>query len=300
MRPGVRHDVRPPDVLVRIPSIAASNCATSQIAPAGASLAATVRMPSARDLLTRTDASGTERPCERVWRRGTAALADDELVAMVLGPGKRTQRADAAALQLVRSAGGVAGLSRATPRELAAVVGTARGARVAAAFELGRRAVQATLHRDRLGGPEDVFRIAAPRMLGLAQEIFLVIGVDVRNGLLEALEIARGTTTGVEVHPREVFRPLIRMAAAGGILAHNHPSGDPTPSAEDLALTRRLRAVGQLLGIPIVDHVVVAQHGYRSISEWAGMAVDGDDDDGTWEHDEPAAAAAAAAAVAGM
>ena len=88
---------------------------------------------------------------------------------------------------------------------------------------------------------------------------------------------SRGTAIGVEVHPREVFRPLIRMAAAGGVLAHNHPSGDPTPSSEDLELTRRMREVGQLLGIPIIDHVVVAQNGYRSIAEWAGPELEGVD-----------------------
>jgi DNA repair protein RadC len=89
------------------------------------------------------------------------------------------------------------------------------------------------------------------------------------------MEIARGTAIGVEVHPREVFRPLIRMAAAGGVLAHNHPSGDPTPSSEDLELTRRMREVGMLLGIPVIDHVVIAQNGFRSIMEWAGTDFDG-------------------------
>ena len=111
-------------------------------------------------------------------------------------------------------------------------------------------------------------------MVGLAQEIFLVVGVDVRNGLLDIMEIARGTVIGVEVHPREIFRPLIRMNAAGGVLVHNHPSGDPTPSPEDIHLTRRMREVGHLMGIPIIDHVVVAQHGFRSICEYLGADFD--------------------------
>ena len=101
-----------------------------------------------------------------------------------------------------------------------------------------------------------------------------MIGVDIRNRLLEVVEVARGTVAGVEVHPREVFRPLIRMAAAGGVLVHNHPSGDPTPSPEDVALTRRLREVGQLLGVPIIDHVVVGAHRYRSVREHVGVELD--------------------------
>jgi DNA repair protein RadC len=115
-----------------------------------------------------------------------------------------------------------------------------------------------------------VYRVVAPRLAGLAQEVFIVIGVDIRNGLLDVVEVARGSVAGVEVHPREVFRPLVRMAAAGGVLVHNHPSGDPTPSHEDVELTRRLREVGTLLGIPIIDHVVIGERSFRSIAEWMG------------------------------
>jgi DNA repair protein RadC len=206
-----------------------------------------------------------------------SSLADNELLAMVLGPGTRkNQPAASAATELVRSAGNgsIATLSRATPRELAQIVGTSRAERVAAAFELGRRAVLAACHRDTMAKPEDIHRVCLPRITGLAQEIFLVIGIDVRNGLLDLVEVARGTAIGVEVHPREVFRPLIRMSAAAGVLVHNHPSGDPTPSAEDIDLTRRLREIGQLVGIPIIDHVVVAQHGFQSIAEWLGTDID--------------------------
>ncbi|MBS1118110.1 MAG: repair protein RadC [Deltaproteobacteria bacterium] len=213
-----------------------------------------------------------ERPRERLWRSGTHAIGDAELLSVVLGTGVRDHPALAVAIELVRSAGGVAILSRASPRELAQVigVGAARAARVAAAFELGRRAIDLEQHRATVGRPEDVHRCVAARLAGLAQEVFLVIGVDIRNGLLDIVEVARGSVAGVEVHPREVFRPLVRMAAAGGVLVHNHPSGDPTPSAEDVNLTRRLREVGHLLGIPIIDHVVVGDRSFRSIAEWMG------------------------------
>jgi DNA repair protein RadC len=165
----------------------------------------------------------------------------------------------------------VAALARATPAELAVAhgVGAARAARLAAGFELGRRAL-AVRDRAHLADAGAVFRFLRPRVVGLAQEVFLAIGLDARNRIVGEVEVARGLLTGVEVHPREVFRPLIRMAAAGAVVAHNHPSGDPTPSHEDLALTRRLRAVGELVGIPIVDHVVIAGDRYRSIAEWLG------------------------------
>ena len=207
----------------------------------------------------------TERPRERMLRRGASTLGDDELLAILLD-------SRAVPTAVVDAAGGLAAVSRASPRELAQVsgIGSTRAARIAAAFELGRRAVEAEHHRTLLGRPEDVFRCVAPRLAGLQQEIFLAIGVDIRNGLLDVVEVARGTVHGVEVHPREVFRPLVRMAAAGAVVVHNHPSGDPTPSQEDIELTRRLRAVGELIGIPVVDHVVVADSGFRSVAEFLG------------------------------
>jgi DNA repair protein RadC len=213
-----------------------------------------------------------QRPRERMWRSGPQSIGDEELIAILLGTGVRCHSVKQVAAALVTSAGGMAGVARSTPRELAQVIGVgeARATRIAAAFELGRRAVMAEQDRDSLAHAEDVYRVVAPRLAGLQQEVFIVVGIDVRNRLLDVVECARGTVSNVEVHPRDVFRPLIRMAASGGVLVHNHPSGDPTPSAEDLSLTRRLRDIGALLGIPIVDHIVVGDAKYISIGEWTG------------------------------
>lgn len=214
----------------------------------------------------------TDKPRERLWRCGAAALGDAELIALVLGAGVRGRPALEVAADLVRTVGGIAPLSRASPHELAQFtgIGPARAARLSAAFELGRRAVEVIHHRRSLGCAGDVYRCIAPRLVGVPQEVFFVIGVDVRNRMLDVVEVARGSVAHVEVHPREVFRPLVRMAAAGGVLAHNHPSGDPTPSREDSALTYRMREVGRLIGIPIIDHVVIGARSYRSIAEWMG------------------------------
>jgi DNA repair protein RadC len=213
-----------------------------------------------------------DRPRERLWQRGVQAIGDEELLAIVLGTGTRDRPVGVVAAELVRDVGGMLAVSRASPRELAQVdgIGAANAARIAAAFELGRRAIESEARRATLSHAEDVYRIVEPRVAGLQQELFLAIGVDIRNGMLDVVEVGRGSVYGVDVHPREVFRPLVRMAAAGAVLVHNHPSGDPSPSAEDVALTRRLRAVGDLIGIPVVDHVVIGAHGFRSVFEWIG------------------------------
>ncbi|HTL38415.1 MAG TPA: DNA repair protein RadC [Kofleriaceae bacterium] len=213
--------------------------------------------------------TAVEHPRERAWRRGTSSLGDRELLAMIVG-------GEDAIDALVESAGGIAELSRASPRELAQIagIGPALATRIVAAFELGRRVIEMVHHRTTIGHAGDVHHLLAPRFAGMMQEVFLVVGVDIRNNLLDVVEVARGTVLGVEVHPREVFRPLIRMAAAGAVLVHNHPSGDPTPSQEDVDLTRRLREIGALLGIPIIDHVVIAETGYRSLAEWLGSDLD--------------------------
>jgi DNA repair protein RadC len=215
----------------------------------------------------------TDRPRERLSRLGAQALSDAELIAVVLGTGIRDRPVLELAGDVVRAAGGVAPLSRSSPAELAQStgVGPARAARLAAAFELGRRAVETSgRHRRPLRSAEDVHRCIAPRLAGVSQEIAFVIGVDTRNALLDVVEIARGTVVEVQIHPREVFRPLIRMAAAGGVLVHNHPSGDPAPSAHDCLLTSQLREVGRVVGIPIIDHVVIGDGSFRSIAEWMG------------------------------
>lgn len=173
---------------------------------------------------------------------------------------------------VVQTAGGLGPLSRATPREIAALPGVGRtnAMRIAAAFELGRRAFAITHARTMIGHPKDVFDLVQAHVAHVPQELFFVLGLDIRNGALDLVEVARGTVLGVEVHPREVFRPLIRMAAAGGVLIHNHPSGDPTPSDHDIELTRRLRSVGDVVGIPIIDHVVTGTTTFRSVAEFMG------------------------------
>ncbi len=172
--------------------------------------------------------------------------------------------------KLVSQLGSYAQISGATAPELrAAGVPQQLSERLASAFAFSRVA-SGPAWRETIGAASDAYDVLRPRIAHLSQEVFCVLAIDIRNGLIDCVEIGRGTVCGVEVHPREVFRPAIRLAAAGIVIAHNHPSGDPTPSAEDIALTRRMRDTGVTLGIPVIDHIVVAASGYRSVVEWCG------------------------------
>jgi DNA repair protein RadC len=211
-------------------------------------------------------------PRERLLAHGGERIGDAELIAVILGTGARGRPAVVLAQEVLRAVGGLHALSRASPRELVGVagIGEARALRLAAAFHLGRRAVEG----NRAAAPQlisagDVWTRLRGRVAALPQEVFMVLGLDARNTVLDEIEVARGTLTGVDVHPRDVFRPLIRMSAAAGVLAHNHPSGDPRPSREDIDLTRRMREIGAIIGIPIVDHIVLGTRGYTSIAEFA-------------------------------
>jgi DNA repair protein RadC len=210
------------------------------------------------------------RPRERFTARGADQLTDSELLAILLGAGTRGNGALDVANELLRRCGGLAGVAQAGTRELCDQrgVGPARAMVVQAALELGRRAVAARPERgQRLAGASDVWTYFRARLAPLRVEEFWAVALDVRHRVQTEVCLARGSLTGVEVHPRDVFRPLIRNAAAAVIFCHNHPSGDPTPSRQDIELTTRLREVGELCGIPVLDHVVVAFDGYASIAE---------------------------------
>jgi DNA repair protein RadC len=211
-----------------------------------------------------------DRPRERLAARGAGALSDAELLAVVLGTGRRGENVVELASALLARTGGVRELALATERELRAQpgIGPARAAALHAAMELGRRAAgsRPTPGR-RLGTAADVWTHYRARLAVCPVEEFWVLALDVRHRLQFELCAARGSLTGVEVHPRDVFRPLIRGSTAAVIFCHNHPSGDPTPSRQDIELTARLRDVGDLCGISVLDHVVVAADGFTSLAD---------------------------------
>ena len=216
------------------------------------------------------DLSPDDRPREKLLRHGASALGDNELVALVLGSGSRGADALAVANMLLRSHGGVHGLARARCAELAqnAGVGSAKAAQVLAALELGRRTLtHAPGDRVRLRSPKDAAEYLLPTFGSRAVEQFGIVLLDSRHRVLKTTVVASGSQNATIVQPRDVFREAILGAAAAVVAFHNHPSGDPSPSPDDLDLTRRLAAAGRLMGIDLVDHVVLGDARYCSFKE---------------------------------
>jgi DNA repair protein RadC len=210
------------------------------------------------------------RPRERLHAYGADALGDSELLAMVLRTGASGLDAPALARHLLERFGGLRGLARAARAELAVArgMGPAKAAALVSALELGRRlAGRRRAPGEPVRGPEDVHRHYYWRLRDRRVECFLAILLDSRHRVMRDVEVSTGTLTASLVHPREVFRPALREAAAALVLVHNHPSGDPTPSAEDRAVTRRLAEAGELVGIRVLDHVVVAEQGFYSFRD---------------------------------
>jgi DNA repair protein RadC len=207
---------------------------------------------------------------QRLLALGGRACSDAELVGLVLDGGLGRTAAHARAVRLLEWAGGVPRLER-VDRTSGALLGRCALRRLAvlrAAIELGRRATALPLV------PGETVRDAASiyahfrgRLPQLDRELFFAVLLDGRNRLRAEVCVSEGTLTTALVHPREVFAPAIRDRAAALILVHNHPSGDPTPSSEDVALTERLRQVGELVGIRVLDHVVIGQGRYVSFAE---------------------------------
>ena len=211
-----------------------------------------------------------ERPRERLYHIGGEALADAELLAIQLGSGVRGRTAVDVAREMLVEYGSLAELSGRGVAEIARIrgVGRAKAVRLASAFELTRRLrarVPAT--RTILASPEQVHAAFGPLMDQLKREVFRVALLDAQNGLLRDLVVSEGTLSASLVHPREVFKPAILESAASIILLHNHPSGDPTPSREDLRLTRQLVECGRLLDFRVHDHVIIGRGRFASLAE---------------------------------
>ncbi len=215
-------------------------------------------------------------PRERILHLGERRLSDAECVALVLRTGRPGESAEQVAQRLLRATGGLPGLAAAEVRELAAVpgVGTARAMALAGAFGLARRLTEA---RFRPGAPvrcgSDVARIVRDTARGARQEQFFAILLDARHRILGFRVISTGGLVGAPVHPRDVFAPAVREGAASLVVAHNHPSGDPTPSPEDRAVTDRLRGAAELIGIRLLDHLVVGSDRFYSFADDASHPV---------------------------
>jgi DNA repair protein RadC len=206
--------------------------------------------------------SDIDRPRERLWSLGPAALTTVELLAILIGTGKEGRGVlEVAGHLLELSDGSLRRLAQRPRAELlrAEGIGPTKAARLAAAFELGvRLAREDRPPVQRIREPDDVVRVFGGRLRDLQVEEFHLLALDSQSQVLREVLVTRGLLNSSLVHPREVFRAAIAEAAAGIIVVHNHPSGDPTPSAEDRAVTQQLAAAGRLLDLPLYDHVIIA------------------------------------------
>ena len=213
-----------------------------------------------------------DRPRERLRELGRASLSDSEILALVLGTGSSTENVMDVARRVLAEVGGFEGLARhgfGTLGRLAGV-GEAKASRIIAAVEMGVRIVEQTGRKassSRFVCSADIFESYRARFCLLKHEVFMVAGLNSRNEPIHELTVAMGSVSECHVDPPQVFRPMIAEAATRAILLHNHPSGDPTPSPHDVALTRRLAEVGELIGIPVLDHVVIGGSSYSSLRD---------------------------------
>lgn len=225
---------------------------------------------NARPAYRITDLRQDERPRERLAELGPQALSNAELIAILLRVGVPGENAVEVGQRLLNSFDGLAGLHRAPFEELVNQhgIGEAKAAQLKAAIELGRRlTLEAPEERSTINSPADAAALIQYEMSALEQEHLRVLLLDTRNHVLDIVEVYRGSVSTSQVRVGEIFKAAVRRNASAIIVAHNHPSGDPTPSPDDVAITRAIVEAGKLLDIDVLDHMVIGQGKYVSMKE---------------------------------
>ena len=211
-----------------------------------------------------------ERPRERLIKYGTAGMSDAQLLAIILRTGGGGRGVMALAMQLLEEFGGLRNMDGAAIGDLLRVkgLGTAKIAQLRAAFELGRRLMRESLgDKPVLSSSRSVYSFFAPVVKNMKKEVFLCALLDTKNRFIREVKISEGTLTHSLIHPREAFKEAIRDSAASVIFVHNHPSGDPEPSRDDITVTEKLKGAGQIIGIAVLDHVIIGDGRYVSLKE---------------------------------
>jgi DNA repair protein RadC len=211
----------------------------------------------------------SERPRERLQKFGAEALSAQEILALILGRGISGESVMVTAQRLLSQFGSLKGVAGASLEELSKIrgIGLAKSAQIKAAFELSSRleGYQDSGKRETVKTPEDVVSLVRGRLKNKKKEYFLALLLDTRNQLIRAAEISIGSLDSSIVHPREVFKEAVAASAASVIFAHNHPSGDPAASEDDINLTKRLAQAGEIMGIDVLDHVIIGDQKYLSL-----------------------------------
>lgn len=210
------------------------------------------------------------RPRERMAAFGADMLSDTELIAILLNTGSKNKNVMELAGDLLNYAGSLRSLRTFSLSEISALagIGEGKGARILAALELGRRAaLEEKRYMPQITSSKDVLDLVADEMRSLEQETVKALLLNTKHMLVQSVVISIGGLNYSPIHPREVFKQALKFSSAGIILVHNHPSGDYTPSEQDIKLTRRLQEAGEIMGIPLLDHIIIAEAGYYSFSE---------------------------------
>ena len=209
------------------------------------------------------DLPDAERPREKLARLGASALDNAELLALFLRTGVRGKSAIELGREILRHFGSLHALGSAGVEALRTTpgLGLAKASQLAAAFELGARVAREQLTRQPLDSPERLHELFAPQLAWLGEEKLVLALVDSRLRHIATVEVSSGTLTETSAHPREIFRPAILHKAYGFAVLHNHPSGDPSPSAADIRFTRRLADAAALMEISLLDHVIIGRPG---------------------------------------
>lgn len=211
----------------------------------------------------------SDRPREKLLEKGAETLSDAELLAIILRTGEAStgQSAVDHGRELITRFATFRRLAEASLQELCAIkgIGLAKAAQIKAVLEIAKRYAEEPMQQgEPFRSSQDVFQHYREHLGSQKKELFYVLLLDGKNRKIRDVRISEGSLTSSLVHPREVFNPVIRESAAAVILVHNHPSGDPTPSQEDLEITRRLREVGEVMGVRVLDHIVVGKGRYVS------------------------------------
>ncbi len=222
-----------------------------------------------RDSFTVHDLPLSERPRERLLKLGSEALSAQEILALILGRGVKGESVMVTAQRLLSRFGNLKGVANASIEELTEIrgIGPAKAAQIKAAVELSKRLEAPVDEREKpvVKSPEDVVSIVKSQLKGKKKEHFLVLCLDTRNKAINYKSVSMGSLDTSIVHPREVFKEAISSSAASVIFVHNHPSGDPEPSKEDIELTKRLAKAGEIMGIEVLDHIIVCDKSYSSL-----------------------------------
>ncbi len=213
-----------------------------------------------------------ERPAERLIKHGPESLSDAQLLAIILRTGGKKGVLNLA-LELLNNFNCLRNIDSASISDLSAIkgIGTAKTAQIKAAFELGKRLMGESSESSPIFSSSlNVYSYFAPRFKSLKKEVFISILLDAKNRMIKEKEydkVSEGTLTKSIIHPREAFREAIRESAASVIFIHNHPSGDPSPSNDDIAVTERLKKAGEIVGIAVIDHIIIGDGKYISLKE---------------------------------